>query len=120
MPLNTKTLQRFCRSLPGVTEDIKWEDHLVFSVGGKMFVAFHVPKGVPIGFKCSEEDVLRLIQKQHIIPAPYAARFGWVSVRAKTALGQAEAKKLLKNAHRLTLEKLPRKRREAILAGAED
>jgi predicted DNA-binding protein (MmcQ/YjbR family) len=26
-----------CRSLPGVTEDVKWENDLIFSVGGKMF-----------------------------------------------------------------------------------
>lgn len=31
---HAKTL---CRSLPGATEDLKWESSLVFSVGGKMF-----------------------------------------------------------------------------------
>ena len=33
----TDPLVAFCRSLPGATEDIKWEHDLIFSVGGKMF-----------------------------------------------------------------------------------
>jgi predicted DNA-binding protein (MmcQ/YjbR family) len=28
-------LLEFCRGLPGATEDVKWGDHLVFSVGDK-------------------------------------------------------------------------------------
>ena len=30
-------LRKYCLSLPAVTEDVKWENNLVFSVGGKMF-----------------------------------------------------------------------------------
>lgn len=30
-------IQTICKSLPGVTEDIKWGHDLVFSIGGKMF-----------------------------------------------------------------------------------
>ena len=27
-------LRKYCLSLPAVTEDVKWENNLVFSVGG--------------------------------------------------------------------------------------
>jgi predicted DNA-binding protein (MmcQ/YjbR family) len=116
-PVNIAALQRYCRSLPGATESIKWEDNLVFSVGGKMFAAFHDEDGVPVGFPCSDEEFERLTALPFIIPAPYAARFGWVSVRKKDALGQAEAKALVKAAHALVLAKLPKGKREKILAG---
>ena len=32
-------LRSICRSLPGITEDVKWGSDLCFLVGGKMFVA---------------------------------------------------------------------------------
>ena len=32
------TIQKICKSFPEVTEDIKWENHLCFNVGGKMFL----------------------------------------------------------------------------------
>ena len=31
-------IRQLCRALPHVTEDIKWDDDLVFSIGGKMFI----------------------------------------------------------------------------------
>lgn len=40
-----------CRSLPGVTEDVKWDNDLVFSVGGKMFAVFALPDLEKMSFK---------------------------------------------------------------------
>jgi predicted DNA-binding protein (MmcQ/YjbR family) len=115
--VNIAALQRFCRSLPGATESIKWGEDLVFSVGGKMFAAFHAEDGVPVGFPCSDEDFDRLTALPYIIPAPYAARFGWVSVRRKDALPQAEAKALVKAAHARVLAKLPKRVQQKIAEG---
>lgn len=116
--VNCSRLRKFCRAFPGVTEDVKWGADLVSSVGGKMFVVFtggddEVPQ-VPFAFKCSDEDFDRLVEKKGIIPAPYAARFGWVSVREAGALSQKEAELLVAEAYRLVKEKLPRKVRENI------
>jgi hypothetical protein len=36
--MNSEDLQGICEKLKGVTEDIKWEDHLCFNVGKKMFL----------------------------------------------------------------------------------
>jgi predicted DNA-binding protein (MmcQ/YjbR family) len=109
--LDPRTLQDYCRSLPGATQDIKWTDHLVFSVGGKMFAAFHAAEeggGLPLGFKCDDIQFERLTRKKGIIPAPYAARFGWVSIRERSALTDAAARKLILASNRLVVEKLPR------------
>lgn len=112
--MDWKKLETFCRALPGATEDIKWGEHLVFSVGGKMFGTFIEDEGLPLGFKCSEDDFERLTKKDGIIPAPYAARFGWVSVRERRALGQAEAKQQIRASYEMVLAALPRRVREGI------
>ena len=36
--MDIEDIRIMCTSLPGVTEDIKWGNDLVFSVGGKCFV----------------------------------------------------------------------------------
>ncbi len=106
-------LARFCRSLPGTTQDVKWVDDLVFSVGGKMYASFHVDDRHRLGFKCTEQDMLRLVQIDGIIPAPYAARFGWVSVLRRGVLGAAELRRLIRKSYGLVVEGLPgRVRRE--------
>lgn len=33
--MDIETIQNICRGLGSVTEDIKWDNDLVFSVGGK-------------------------------------------------------------------------------------
>lgn len=106
-------LKAFCRSIPGTTEDIKWGDDLVFSIGGKMYAAFDVDDGPELGFKCDDDDYDRLTEIDGIIPAPYAARWGWVMVKRRAALGDAELKRLLRKARDLVYAKLPaRVRRE--------
>jgi predicted DNA-binding protein (MmcQ/YjbR family) len=115
--MKVRGLEEFCRGLPGATEDIKWEVHTVFSVGKKMFAAFTTGSGVPVGFKCTDIDFEKLVKRAGIIPAPYAARFGWVSVTTEKALGDREARKYLKQSYELVLEGLPRKVREGISGG---
>jgi predicted DNA-binding protein (MmcQ/YjbR family) len=111
-------LAAFCRTLPGTTEDIKWGDDLIFSIGKKMYAGFGLEDPEQYGFKCSEEDFWRLIQREGIIPAPYAARFHWVAVKKRGALPAGEAKVMLKKAYGIVLAGLPKRTQEAVLAGA--
>lgn len=110
-------LRDFCRSLPGTTEDIKWGDNLIFSVGGKMYAGFDAPHEAEgqFAFKCEEEEFMGLIQIEGIIPAPYTAKQFWVAVRDREALKIEEWKRLLKKAHSIILAKLPLKTRQLIL-----
>ncbi len=107
-------LQEFCRSLPGTTEDIKWEHDLVFSVGGKMYAGFDVDDADQFGFKCDDIEFERLTKIDGIIPAPYAARFGWVSVRRRGVLPLSTLKKLIRRSYGLVVEGLARKVREEL------
>jgi predicted DNA-binding protein (MmcQ/YjbR family) len=108
------SLKDLCRSLPGTTEDVKWGDDLVFSVGGKMYAAFDLDNEHELGFKCDEQEFLRLIQNDGIVPAPYAARFFWVKVQRRAALSAPELRRLIRRSYDLVLEKLPAKTRREI------
>jgi predicted DNA-binding protein (MmcQ/YjbR family) len=121
-PLSTRKppggpLAAFCRTLPGATEDIKWGDDLVFSVGKKMFAGFDLDDSGQLAFKCSEDDFWRLTQRPGIIPAPYAARFFWVAVTRRGALTAPELRRLLRKAHSIVLAGLPRRTQQRIAAG---
>ncbi|MFM9994274.1 MAG: MmcQ/YjbR family DNA-binding protein [Phycisphaerales bacterium] len=113
-PTNTTPLAQFCRTLPGTTEDIKWEDDLVFSVAGKMYAAFDIENSDDVGFKCDDVEFERLTRIDGIIPAPYAARFGWVKVRRRGVLPLPELKRLIRRSYDLVVEKLPAKARAAL------
>jgi len=102
-------LKDYCRTLAGTTEDVKWGDDHVFSVGGKMYAAFNLDDETQFGFKCDEDDFDELTERDGIIPAPYAARFGWVSVRERGALKAPEAKRLIEKSHGLVASKLTKK-----------
>jgi predicted DNA-binding protein (MmcQ/YjbR family) len=104
-----RALKKHCLSLPYVTTDVKWIDHAVFMIGNKMFAIFDVDDGPKFSFKCDDDDYHRLCDEPGIIPAPYAARFGWVQVTHPDVLGPAAARALLTKARGLVLAKLPRR-----------
>ncbi|HUO84532.1 MAG TPA: MmcQ/YjbR family DNA-binding protein [Thermoanaerobaculia bacterium] len=104
-------LFEYCRRLPGVTEDVKWEKDLVFSVGEKMFAVFMIPEGEPVGFKVDEEFFPMLIQHPGIVPAPYMAKHSWVSVTRLDVLPAEELERLLARSHHLVANKLSKKKR---------
>ena len=44
--MTIEDIQEICGKYPGVTEDIEWQDHLGFNIGGKMFL-ITAPDAVP-------------------------------------------------------------------------
>lgn len=116
--MTVEDIRTFCLSLKGVTEDIKWGDHLCFSVGGKMFVVT-APDSVPVtaSFKTSDELFEELTDREGIIPAPYMAKNKWVYVDNINRLSSAEWKKLLMIAYELVLQKLSGKMQREITGG---
>lgn len=74
-------LQIFCKSLPKVTEDIKWGNNLCFSVAGKLFLVISLDE-LPIAasFKVSEEDFDELSSREGFMQAPYFAKNKWVKI----------------------------------------
>ena len=113
--MNFKVAQALCRSFPGCTEDVKWENMLVFSVGEKRFAVTDTgPAPAGISFKVDDERFLELTDRPGIIPAPYLARAKWVYVEQASALTDQEAAALLRRSYELIFAKLTKKRQREI------
>jgi predicted DNA-binding protein (MmcQ/YjbR family) len=103
-------IRAFCRTLAGTTEDIKWGNDLVFSVGGRMYAVICLEPPHTIAFKCSPDDFHELVERDGIIPAPYLARAMWVQDQELGgALNSRELERLVQRSHELVRAKLPRR-----------
>ena len=107
--MNFEAAKSLCRSFPGVTEDTKWGNDLVFSVGEKMFAVTNLDEARGMSFKVEDERFLELTDRAGIIPAPYLARAKWVHVEDAKALDDAEAAQLLRRSYELVFGKLTKK-----------
>ncbi|HVB36040.1 MAG TPA: MmcQ/YjbR family DNA-binding protein [Candidatus Acidoferrales bacterium] len=120
---NIEWVRKYCKTLAGTTEQIQWEDDLLFKVGGKMFAAMPLELGgahmnAPwVSFKCTAEEFAELTERPGIRPAAYLARAQWVSVESEEALPRAEVERLLRQSYELVMAKLTKKRREAVMSG---
>ena len=107
------TVRSICRTLPHVTEDIKWEHDLCFCVWGKMFTVVNLEQPHSIAFKCTPESFGDLIERPGIIPAPYMARNMWVQEQQLgDVLERRELDMLIRTSYDLVLAKLPKSKRE--------
>ena len=109
MTVDLERLRASCLKLPHVTEDVQWENNLLFRVGGKMFVVVDLDPPHQFAFKCSPGEFSELTQVEGIIPAPYLARHHWVKVLDHNALKFSEVQRLINDSHRMVYEKLSQK-----------
>ena len=102
-------------ALPGAAVSVQWGADRVYKVGAKMFAVRgdNAGKDPSVSFKCSDLAFEMLIQREGIIPAPYLARAKWVALKNLRVLPDAEIRAYLAEAHRLVVEKLPKKLRPA-------
>jgi len=110
--MNIEELREICLSFPLVTEDIKWENNLVFSVGGKMFCLADLEPPLRVSFKVPQEEFPELTATSDIIQAPYFARAMWVSVLEESRFSRQEWEQYLRQSYELVRSKLPKKFRE--------
>ncbi len=107
-------LAGFCRALPGATEDVKWGDHLVFSVGEKMFAVFDVGDEEVITLKVDPAVFPILTREPGISPAPYLARASWVRLENTRVLPREQIEALLRDSHELVASKLTKRLRRQL------
>ena len=112
--MNIEELREFCLTLPGVAEDIKWENNLVFSVGGKMFCLADLETPLRVSFKVTEDEFVLLTATADIIQAPYFARMMWVCVQNAERLSKEEWHHYLRNSYEMVMIKLPKKVQERL------
>jgi predicted DNA-binding protein (MmcQ/YjbR family) len=114
--MNTESIRTYCKTLPHVTEDIKWDNDLCFLLAGKMFALTCLDRTTAhkLSFKCTPAKFTELIEQDGIIPAPYMARNHWVTLERFDALRDSEMKELVRNSYELVKAKLPKKVQAAL------
>ncbi|MCD6019043.1 MAG: hypothetical protein K0S53_2164 [Bacteroidetes bacterium] len=113
--MTIEELQTICKKFKGMTEDIKWEDHLCFNVGDKMFLVT-APDAVPnsASFKVSDEEFDELSQQEGFMPAPYLARYKWVHLDDINRLSKKQWEHYAGQSYKLIASKLPAKIKKQI------
>ncbi|RDX36038.1 hypothetical protein DZA50_05285 [Kangiella sp. HD9-110m-PIT-SAG07] len=115
-----KQLEQFCSSLKGAQFDLKWDSERTYCIAEKMFVVF-CPKSsdhkgaTSICFKVSPADFVALTDIEGIIPAPYLARYHWISVERESVLSPKQLEELVKGSYDMIFSKLTKKKQQAIL-----
>jgi predicted DNA-binding protein (MmcQ/YjbR family) len=108
-------IRKICLAFPGVTEQIQWDDDLLFKVGGKMFALTPLePSRLWLCLKADPEEFAELTERPGIIPAPYLARAKWIAIETADAVSSAETAALLKKSYELVFAKLPKAKREKL------
>lgn len=100
---------------------MQWGDNLVYwvadkSIGGKMFALAnlsHEGRGV-LSFAAGPERYHELLETEGVFPAPYLARAYWVALESYSVLPTAELQQLLRNAHQVVIDKLPKRTRDVL------
>ena len=108
--MTIEDIQSICKKFPHVTEDIKWETHLCYCVGEKIFIITS-PDASPVNasFKVNDEDFAELSEREGFMPAPYLARYKWIHVDDINRMNKKEWQRYLKTAYEMVAAKLPAK-----------
>ena len=112
--MDIENLQKICKSLSAVTEDIKWEHDLCFSVGAKMFCVTSLEPPFNCSFKVKDEEFEELSTREGFMPTKYMARAKWVTADNSSKLTKEEWKAFVKQSYELVKSKLTKKLREEL------
>jgi predicted DNA-binding protein (MmcQ/YjbR family) len=108
--MNIEDIQHICRQLPAVTEDIKWEHDLVFSVGSKMFCVVGLDQTpTSASFKVTDAEFDEMCNRPGFKPAPYVAKYKWVWIEDIRKMKKADWQKYIRQSYELVKDKLPAK-----------
>lgn len=106
--MDLESIRNFCLALPGVTEDLKWGEHLCFSVAGKLFLITSLD-GPRISFKADPERFDELVATPGFLPAPHLHHNKWVANDIPEELPASELQALLRHSYELVKAKLSKK-----------
>ncbi|MFL5762824.1 MAG: MmcQ/YjbR family DNA-binding protein [Bacteroidia bacterium] len=112
--MNIEQLQKLCKSLPGVTEDIKWGHDLCFSIGGKMFCITGLETPLKVSLKVRDEEFEELCSTPGIVIAPYVGRYKWILVEDAEVWNKKQWEQYIKQSYELIRAQLPKKKQEEI------
>ena len=113
--MTIEEIRHICLGFARVTEDIKWESHLCFCIGERIFIITSPDQSpVTASFKVDEEDFFLLTEREGFKPAPYLARYKWIAVDDISRIPAKEWKHFLRKAYELVAGKLPAKTKKQL------
>ena len=107
--MNVEWLQKYCLSLPHVTEDVKWDDNLCFLLAEKIFCLVHLGGKFSCAIKVNEEDFFELTERDGITQTSHFAKGKWISINESSSLSKKEWEHYIKQSYELVKAKLPKK-----------
>jgi len=107
--MDIEEIRTYCKTLPHVTEDVKWGNDLCFEIGRKMFCVASLSGDLSVSFKVKDEEFEELSNKQGFMPAPYVARYKWVLVKDTSKIRWKELQHYIQQSYQLVKSKLPKK-----------
>lgn len=107
--MNHDYVAHLCSKLAGTTEDIKWDNDLCYSVGGKMYLVVSLSSPFTASFKVTPEQFELLTVLPGIEPAPYLARYHWILVTDVEALKKSQWEQSIKQSYQLVYSRLSKK-----------
>ena len=108
--IDIEELSQICLQLPAVTQDIKWDNHLCFNVGNKMFLIMGLENApTTASFKVSQEDFDELCALEGFQPAPYLARYKWVHMDDIGRMPLHKWQSYIHRSYSLVASKLPKR-----------
>ena len=111
---NIEIIQKICLSLKAVTEDVKWDNVLVFSIGGKIFCLLGLEPPFRCSFKVKDVEFEELSVREGFMQAPYMAKGKWVSVSEAARLSKKEWEAFISQSYELVKTKLTKKQRSEL------
>ena len=93
-------LRKICLPFPEVRETVKW-GHPTFEAGKKMFAVLDQYDGRPcLAFRAAPARQEEYLADERFFEAPYAARYGWMCLRADGSLDWREVAELVRGSYR--------------------
>lgn len=113
--MDIEAIRSICQSFPGVTEDVKWEHDLVFSVGLKMFCVVGLDESpISASFKVKDEEFEEIAGRPGFKPAPYVAKYKWVLIDDISRMTRKDWEHYIHQSYELVKAKLPAKLRKQL------
>jgi predicted DNA-binding protein (MmcQ/YjbR family) len=115
--MNIETLQQYCLSKKGVTEETPFgPDNLVYKVGGKMFLLASLDS-VPLQFnaKCDPEEAIQLRDAHAcVLPGYHMNKKHWNTILVDGTVSDKELQQWIDASYHLVVDSLPQKTKQEI------
>ncbi|HAI82614.1 MAG TPA: hypothetical protein DCL43_03015 [Chitinophagaceae bacterium] len=110
-------LATICLQLPATVSSIKFEHHIAYTVGGKIFCITDPDMACSVSLKCNPEKFDELTQHNGVTQAPYFARGQWIHIEQLQSFTVREWQLLVTESYQLVVQKLTKSQKLALGIG---